>query len=353
MTRRRGEARGSGRGITASKRKHEDLDTKPSEEDLGNDVKSPKKEDGTLQLDPNVVGSHVTVVSDSEPVKKAPKTENPEKDTKPIASVVDWLVSDEAFDLANPEIVHGKGEIDMAPEAQDKTPPSETAGKKDENEIQPSNLRYPASSLTPFQNLVSALILSKPLSHRLGLRTIQTLLNPPFSIRTLSDVDEAGFEGRRKIMWEARTQHKEKTAAQLGDLASGIREICGNSTDEDDLSELSGVRERIQGKSTMEAQKEIGDILKTIKGIGPGVVGIFMRRVQGDWGEVFPFADERGLKAARSFGLVGEGDGADELARAVGGESEEGRRKYVRVLDTLVGLELEKKVEEALERVGK
>ena len=154
-------------------------------------------------------------------------------------------------------------------------------------------------------------------------------------------------------MWEARTQHKEKTAAQLGDLATGIREICGNSDDEDDLSELSGVRVRIQGKGTVEAQKEIGDVLKTIKGIGPGVVGIFMRRVQGDWGEVFPFADERGLKAARSFGLVGEGDGADELARAVGGDGEEGRRKYVRVLDTLVGLELEKKVEEAVGRVGK
>ena len=160
----RRKASGSGRTSAGNKRKHENVDNKPAEENLKEDVTSPKKEDGTLQLNLSFVGSHFSVVSDSEPVNKAPKTEDVEKDTKPLASVIEWLVSDEAFDLANPEIVHGKGEIDMAAEAQDKTPPSETAGKKDEKETQPTTLRYPASSLTPFQNLVSALILSKPLS---------------------------------------------------------------------------------------------------------------------------------------------------------------------------------------------
>jgi len=265
---------------------------------------------------------------------------------------VEWLLSPNAFDLANPQVLPGKGEIDLPPSQQDKTPPPDSAGQSISTSDQPSLLRYPDDKLTPFQNLVSALILSKPLSHRLGLRSIQTLLNPPFSIRTLGDLDEAGYEGRRKIMWEARTQHKEKTATQLGDLVNGIREICSPSSHEEGLSALSGVRGQIQGKSPEEARETVERMLKKIKGIGPGVVGIFLRRVQGDWGEVFPFADERGLKAARAFGLVKEGDGAEALRGAVGGEGDEGRGRYVRVLDVLVGLELEKKVEEAVGMAG-
>ena len=270
--------------------------------------------------------------------------------------MIDFLLSDEAFNLANPQVLPGRGEIDFPPEKQDKTPPPESAGMVDEKpsttDTQPELMRYPHSRLTPFQNLISALILSKPLSHKLGLRTIQTLLNPPFSLRTLADLDEAGFEGRRKIMWEARTQHKEKTAVQLGDLVTGVREMCGGTNDQDDLSELRGVRERMNGKSAADARGEVESMLKTIKGIGPGVVGIFLRRVQGDWEEVFPYADERGLKAARMFGLVKEGDDAEELRDAIGGEGEEGKRRYVRALDTLVGLELEKKVEEAMKLAG-
>jgi len=174
----------------------------------------------------------------------------------------------------------------------------------------------------------------------------------------LADLDEAGYEGRRKIMWEARTQHKEKTAVQLGDLVSGVRDLCGGTTDQEDLSELAGIREKLQGKKKKtttpeEARNEVEKMLRTIKGIGPGVVGIFLRRVQADWGEVFPFADERGLRAARSFGLVKEGEGARELMEAVGTDSgDEGRRRYVKVLDTLVGLDLEKKVEEGMKMAG-
>ena len=252
-------------------------------------------------------------------------------------------MSDEAFDLANPEFPKGHGEIDWEESERRKTPPDEQAGKSSKESESESILRYPRSKLTPFQNLVSASILSKPLSHKLGLRTIQTLLNPPFSIRTWKDLDEAGYEGRRKIMWEARTQHKEKTASLLGDLCDGIKELCGQ--DEDDLSQLQGVRDEISGLEPKEAQDKVEEILTKIKGIGPGVASIFLRRVQGDWEEVFPYIDDKTLKAAKAFGLVSDG-GAEELKDKVKGD----RDKYVRVVDVLVGLELEKKVEEALER---
>lgn len=208
-------------------------------------------------------------------------------------------------------------------------------------------LRYPQSHLTPFQNLVCASILSKPLSHKLGLRTIQTLLNPPFALRTLQDLDEAGFEGRRKVMWEARTQHKERTASLLGDLCEGVKELCGE--DEADLSALTGLREKIKdANGTKEAQDQVVDILTKINGIGPGVASIFLRRVQGDWEEVFPYIDDRSLKAARAFGLVDENGGAEELRDKIGGDG----KQYVRVVDVLVGLELEKKLEEGLAAAG-
>jgi len=262
-------------------------------------------------------------------------------------------LSDEAFDMANPEIPEGHGEIDYDATQQRKTPPESDVDKQDQDQGEKDHkgavpiLRYPQSALTPFQNLVAASILSKPLSHKLGLRTIQTLLNPPFSLLTLKDLDEAGYEGRRKVMWEARTQHKERTASLLGDLCEGIKELCGD--EEEDLSDLKGVREKIEGCDTpKDAQETIVSVLTKIKGIGPGVASIFLRRIQRDWEEIFPYIDDRSLKAARAFGLVSDDGGAEELKEKVGGD----REKYVRIVDVLVGLELEKKIDNALETAG-
>lgn len=272
----------------------------------------------------------------------------PAKAQKTVSGPLEWLLSDEAFDMANPEVPEGHGEVDLAPGGAAKTPPPEEAGKKDQGGDK--ILRYPQSNLTPFQNLVSACILSKPLSHRLGLRTIQTLLNPPFGLRTLKDLDEAGYEGRRKVMWEARTQHKEKTAGQLGNVVDGIRDLCGEKDDEKELDHLEGLRDSIKGLATSkDVQDALVDKLTTIKGIGPGVASIFLRRIQGDWEEVYPYADDRCLSSARAFGLITEKEGTEELAEKVGKGD---RRKFVRVLDTLIGIELEKKLEEAVERAG-
>ena len=262
---------------------------------------------------------------------------------------VKWLLSKSAFDLAFPTLPEGHGEIDWDPASRRKVPPAEDAGKADadaeDNNGNKPLLTYPDSSLTPFQNLVAALILSKPLSHRLGMRTINTLLNSPFGLRTAADLDEAGFEGRRKVMWEARTQHKEKTASQLGDLVEGVREINGSV---EGLEDLAGLRKQLADIKVEEAQQKVKSVLeKGIKGVGPMGVSIFLRRVQGDWEEVFPFADERSLEAASEFGLVSGNDGAEELAELIEGD----REKFVRLLDILVGIQLEKKMDEALKMV--
>jgi hypothetical protein len=153
-------------------------------------------------------------------------------------------------------------------------------------------------------------------------------------------------------MWEARTQHKEKTAAQLGDVVDGIRELCGEEDGDKQLDHLEGLRHSIkkQGlKSPKEVQEALVGKLTTIKGIGPGVASIFLRRIQGDWEEVYPYADDRCLGSARAFGLIGEKEGAEQLAEKVGKDD---RRKFVRVLDTLIGIELEKKLDQAKEQAG-
>ncbi|GFZ51576.1 hypothetical protein JCM24511_09343 [Saitozyma sp. JCM 24511] len=97
------------------------------------------------------------------------------------------------------DVPAGRGEIDL-PEGTAGKPPPKDAGKRSSVSGDEPILRYPQSRLTPFQNLVAACLLSKPICHKLGLRTIQTLLNPPFGLRTLDDLDEAGYEGRRKVM---------------------------------------------------------------------------------------------------------------------------------------------------------
>ncbi|KAI3554940.1 hypothetical protein CABS01_11653 [Colletotrichum abscissum] len=313
-----------------------------------------------------------THYQDDEPDTKKPKTEDPK-------ATVDWLLSDEAFSLAFPSLPQGHGEIDWDEGQHRKDPPPDSAGKKtntskaskkngndknddDESDDKGPRLTYPDSTLTPFQNLVAALLLSKPISHRLGLRTINTLLNPPFGLRTPQDLDEAGFEGRRKVMWEARTQHKEKTAVQLGDLVEGVRKICGGGGDDDekeggkkedgkdeedegDTEKMTALREMVKGMKAEEAQKKVEKALTDgIKGVGPTGAGIFLRRVQEEWEEVFPYADKRALEAAVEFGIIKESDGARELAEVNEGD----RGKFVRMLDVLVGIQLEKKMEEAL-----
>ena len=86
-----------------------------------------------------------------------------------------------------------------------------------------SKLRtYSDSDFTPFEELVCAVILSRPISHALGVRSIRTLLNQPYEYSTPEKLKEAGFEGVRKALDEAKTQHRQKTAEELVGLAEAV-----------------------------------------------------------------------------------------------------------------------------------
>ncbi|PWN34611.1 uncharacterized protein FA14DRAFT_32065 [Meira miltonrushii] len=280
---------------------------------------------------------------------KAQKTSN-KKEAGPSSrkeeDAFKYLLSDNAYNLAYPKIEAGYGEKDWSSEERRKPLPKEESGQMKKNA---SNERgYSSKDLTPFEVLLCAVLMSKPLSHRLGLRTISTLFSPPFGLNTPKALEEAGKEGRREAMYEARTQHKDKTASQLGDLVEGLRGICKS---EEDVISLKAVCDVCKKANTQEeAIEEVKSFLTAnVKGLGPTGVEIFLRRIQShdEWQAVYPFIDERAANTAHQLGLTSTADAksaAKELQKSLGKDASP--TTFVRLIDVLVGLGLEKKVEE-------
>ncbi|KAN0065534.1 hypothetical protein ACQY0O_001371 [Thecaphora frezii] len=323
---------------------------------------------------------------DDQEVKKA-KAANPPfsplgptKGRKKYHDILTFLHTSACWTLAHPSIPPGRGEIDVSPSStasdDGATRPAPRPGSghskipRNDDESSTKRLTYPNSDLTPFQTLLASVLISKPISHRLQFRAIETLLNGPFWLRTVADIESVGEEGVREALWTARTQHKEKSAQQVVELCRQVR-----GWEEEVVDDLKGMREKAlekveEGKRGQREQvaKAIKETVKQIKGAGETAAEIFLRRVQVQWKEVFPFADDRALDAARRLGILkaegGEGEVVDELARKVGEhvgftldeareegeEAECARWWFARTLDVLVGLDVEGQVEEARKR---
>jgi len=249
----------------------------------------------------------------------------------------------------------------------------------------PSHLTYTTNPpLTPFAELLSALLLSRPISHNLGHRSIRTLLNPPWNYTTPSavlkpthtlDISEvrdgeaarlAGGDAARtvyKALDDARTQHKAKTASQL----VGLAEVCaGEFCDGDDDAELSRLRQMVQDADDGQAGKVFEDAVKNkVKGVGPTGVEIARRRLQGieGWAGVGPFIDSRTKGVLERMGMSGDAEQVWELVAGCvddGAEvgEEEGKLKgemakwkaFVTVLERAVEADLAGKIDEVLEQ---
>jgi len=216
---------------------------------------------------------------------------------------------------------------------------------------------YSSSVLTPFEELLCAFILSRPISHRLGHRTIRTVLNPPYNFTSPKAIQDAGKEKVVQSVWDAKTQHKEKTAGEMS-LAADVVADKFSKNDATDAS-LEKVRE--------EAEKDVDqirDLLKTnIKGVGKTGLDIFVRRVQWLWPECYPFMDDRTSQAAKALGLPDDALELDQLVKklwrdldtdAIEGKGDEKqRRAFVIILERLVGAQLEGKVDNVLAEAAK
>ena len=209
---------------------------------------------------------------------------------------------------------------------------------------------YTTNPFTPFEELVCALVLSRPIGHMLGLRSIRTLFNDPHNLSTPKAIKAAGKDGCRAVLDEARTQHRQKTAEELVLLADAVTETLGDGEDDRSL-------EKMRKSCGHDVGKEREMLKKNVKGMAKTGIDIFGRRIQGAWEEWYPFADDRTLKAMESLGLT---EGVQGLVRTIESnwedieiqdmlekdEKEKKRNVFVMILERAVGADLEGNVGE-------
>ena len=181
----------------------------------------------------------------------------------------------------------------------------------------------------------------------LGQRTIKTVLNEPWDFGDVEKILEAGKENedgktkRVEAMEEAKTQHRQKTASELGGLAKVVKDEGWDKGGD------GGLRGLLEGVGKEDVQAELRRLLtEKVKGLGGTGVDIFMRRVQGceGWEGIGWFVDRKTKGALEELGLPGEGQ---ELKKCVEGSGvEDVRRSFVVILERALGILLEGKQKE-------
>lgn len=89
-------------------------------------------------------------------------------------------------------------------------------------------------------------------------------MNPPYKFKTPKAIISAAHEGRRNALDDARTQHRQKTADELGGLADAVVETIGDGEDNVKL-------ERVRKEARHDVDKvcifKIGTQLREIKSL--------------------------------------------------------------------------------------
>lgn len=174
----------------------------------------------------------------------------------------------------------------------------------------------PPSLFTPFEHLVTAHLLSKPLSHTLGMRSTRTLLNDPYKFSTPGTMKAAGEHKIWQALEDARTQHRQKTAAYLAEMASQYADPK-SSGDEGDKGDSDEMLELATQANEGGARATIDYIKSTVKGMGETGAQLFCRRIQAcdGWGEaIWPYADPKSIDALREVGVkVADADDLQEM----------------------------------------
>lgn len=263
--------------------------------------------------------------------EQATKThdEDPSKSDASPEQILKFLLSDAAVDMCRPK---------------DELEDLEKRGK---------DIKTYAQLLSPFEELVCAVVLSRPISHRLGLRTIRTILNPPWEFTDAESIKAAGAEKIYKSLDDARTQHRGKTTGEIEAIAEAVRKNNWHN----DLEKL-----RKQAKNKVDKERDV--LQSSIKGLGKTGLNIFYRRIQWLWEEAYPFIDARTQDSLEKLGMPKEPNEVVELIDKnwqdlevdVSGDfkdEEKKRRAFVLLLERSVGADLEKKSEDILTAAAK
>jgi hypothetical protein len=216
-----------------------------------------------------------------------------------------------------------------------------------------TNLTTYAQLLTPYEELLCAVILSHPIPHHLSLLTIRTLLSPPYEFRNPVAIKTAGTKKILEALETARAQHEATSVAEMAALANAI----ANNEWHNDLSKLRALRGHAP-----ESERET--LRRSIKGLEKGGLDIFYRRVQWQWDELYPFIDAQTQTVLQELGLSKRAEGLERMIEVRWGQvgfedwsyefSLEQRRKraFVMVLERAIGVDLEGKIQEMVEEAA-
>ncbi len=172
--------------------------------------------------------------------------------------------------------------------------------------------------------LMSALLFSARIGHGIALRSARLLIERGWT--TAEKLAATTWEQRVHVLDEAGyVRYDERTSTMLGQTAELLIERY--------RGDLRNLRDAAGADPAVERR-----LLKEFKGIGEVGVDIFFREAQVAWPELFPFADDRVITAAKALGLPAD---ANALARLV-----RGRRTFVRLVSALVRVQLERRQEE-------
>lgn len=213
-----------------------------------------------------------------------------------------------------------------------------------------------AQLLTPFEELVCAVIVSRSIPHGLSLRIIRTILNAPYNFRNPVAIKSAGPKKIREALGVALAQDKDKD--KVAEELELLIEALAENNWHNDLSNL-----RRSSKTVVESEREV--LRRSVKGLGRSGLDTFYRRSQWQWDETYPFVDIRTQTTLERLGLPKRAEGLAKMIeirwRDLKFESsrndftveQKRRRAFVILLERLVSAELEKKMSYVLEEASK
>ncbi|CAK3887169.1 Hypothetical predicted protein [Lecanosticta acicola] len=220
-----------------------------------------------------------------------------------------------------------------------------------------ANLRtYTSSLLSPFEELMCAVILSRPISHTLGMRTIRTILNKPYEFTTPKALKDAGEAKILEAMDNARTQHRGKTANELALLASLVVDKYTSDADKDGAK-----LKKVLLDNDNDYNQALASLKKEVKGLGANGENIFLRRAQWfpGWDDAYPFIDPKAEDALRKVGLPRDREGLRRLIdqhwaklntknMAGDGDATKKKRAFFVVLERCIVADLEQRIDDVL-----
>lgn len=166
-----------------------------------------------------------------------------------------------------------------------------------------AELQIPVERNTPaalFQLLVASLLYSARIPAHNATEATRALIKA--KLTTPQKMAAATWQERVDVItWHGYKRYDERTSTMLGETAELV------------LSKYKGDLRKLREAADYQVEEE-KRLLMEFKGIGPVGADIFLREVQLAWDEVYPYADQRVLKAAELLSL---GTNAEELAGLV------------------------------------